>query len=221
MMKKSNFLKTLVVLMSVSSTSVYAGFLTKEEIDEAEKLGTSTIKYNSYSSNEKDPIDEKDAKDKKDAPWLTLEKFYFKNTKRKTTSPLEDTIFLVGNSISENGFGEIALYHGYTDPKKINLTTPGRFNDIIGERYLSTLCYEHRPKENDIFVHSFETDQEREPHVNEYHQACLEYFLNEFVSKRTDVTHVTTNSGRGIPETHYQYMSPFMKGEDGNLHWNK
>jgi hypothetical protein len=174
-MKKLNFLKLLLLLFGLSVSNAQAGFLTDEEIEEAKTLATSQTKFENYktlSSEEKDKLPKN---------WLTLETFSF-------SYKGNDQTFYVANSFDRTrGWGELALFPSAVNQQRINLSMPGEFNDIRGERYLSTLKHEYIPGTNPHIILEMLTSSYE---GKGYSQACVKYFLDEFVSNRSDITHV-------------------------------
>lgn len=223
--EKYNLLKFLVISLSLISSNVHADFLTPEEIEEAKALAKST-KQCDFS-----PVEETET-DLRRGQWLTLESFDFSGFTKTGT-------FYVANSINRNGLGEIALYSIWDDPTKINLSSAGAFNDLHGIPCLFTLEYYFKNHPNhpfhkrnagevdsaiiadgaeaEIFISSIKTPREYKGHG--YHFVCFQYFIDEFILKHSNVTHMTTIKNCGTPQVdHPRYA--FIQGENEFiLHW--
>jgi hypothetical protein len=116
--------------------------------------------------------------------WLTIENnnFLYKGNEQE---------FCIINGFSyDSMFGEVAVYPLNVKLNKVTYSS-GRFNDIHA-RYLSTLQYEYIPAADSrpayFIVENVEAGGGAEG--KGYTQAALNYFINEFVIKRTDVKYV-------------------------------
>lgn len=191
--KKLNIFKILFILIGLASSNLNAEFLTPEEIEEATTLAKSSIKFEEFTQSSSEE------KEKKPTHWLTIEEFRFEY---KGT---EKSFLMVNSANCASDWGEIAYYPFYsTDKNKINLTAPGKFSDLPrgSEEYRSTLTYEYVPGENPYFILE-KVDTNDNYLGNGYSQACVKYFLDEFVSKRTDVTHVFSDCRATAPKYYF------------------
>lgn len=190
-MKKFNFLTLLIVLFGLGSSHVQA-FLTHEDIEGAKKLAKSTDKL-----EEVIPLE-------RSKSWLTIEEFQFEYKGNKET-------FWVANTFSCSArWGHIVLCENSMDSadQKNNLkrVSLDKFSDFTGQPILSHLFYEFIEGEQPHFilekVNAGCDDQNRMLTGRGYSQACVKYFLDEFISKHTNVTHVFSDC-RNPASRHY------------------
>ena len=173
----------LVLLALLSSTFIgieshASGFLTEEKIEMAHTLASNGTYFEDYVIQQKQSQNNQD--------WLTLEEFSFdyKNTNH---------IFSLANGFYPNSnWGEIAVYPIDVDPTKIYYSFSA-FNDLgRAAPYLATLRYEYKPSENSdrsYFIVE-KVSAGYQSGGKGYSQVCLKYFVDEFVTKRTDVNYL-------------------------------
>ncbi|MBA3812963.1 MAG: GNAT family N-acetyltransferase [Alphaproteobacteria bacterium] len=158
------------ILMGLGASNVHA-FLKEEEITNAKILMNSKIE---------DCIDQPENK----KGWLTIEEFPFTYKENARNFWIANTfdffskwghIVICKNSIEGNN-KETNLYR----------TTPSDFSDFNGQRILSHLRYEYVSNPTPYFVLE-KVDTDPEFRGNGYSQAAVKYFLDEFISKKTNV----------------------------------
>ena len=179
-MSKVNFLKSAAVLVALVSSNLNASFLTSEEIKTANQLAKSSSKFEDFTQSSSEE------KAKNPPHWLTVEEYNFPYKEKEQS-------FCIANSAGPH-HGEIALYPGTCIKQFISLTYPGSFNDLpkYSEKYFSCLRYTYISGENSYFILE-KVDTGEKYGERGYSQACLKYFLDEFVSKRTQATIVVTD----------------------------
>lgn len=132
----------------------------------------------------------------KTSDWLKLEPFTFEHhSERKNTTSINS--FFVGNVFRPN-WGTIALYPHDVSPEKIRYSY-GSFSDLGKGTacFLSTLKYEYVPQ-NELYpaylivekVITSIDDNGAKLEGKGYSQACLKYFVDEFVTNHTKIKYV-------------------------------
>lgn len=199
---KRSFLITVVLGLLMTPIDSYAGFLSEEELEQARTLAKLETKFEEFTQ----VLSTSNQAIKKD--WLTLDKFQFKYKDEIKT-------FYIANSFSPSSrWGELAIYPETINTSKIRLTSPGSFSDLCNaEYYLSTLTYEYIPAKDSQVSHFIVERVEAGYGFDGkgYAQATLKYFLEEFVTKRTEICDVASDLRAKAPQ-HYFPQYGFIPG---------
>lgn len=177
-----------------------SGFLTEDQIEAAHTLAFNEEYFEDYI------VQQKQEQNKQD--WLTLEEFNFdyKGTNHQ--------FYLANGFYPNNNWGEIAVYPIDVDPTKIYYSFAEFINLGKSASYLATLSYEYIPSEKPDLSYFIAEKANAGFHVEgkSYSQeACLNYFVDEFVTKRTHVSYVFSNLRNPICQ-HYFPKYGFQLG---------
>lgn len=186
-MKKSLFFVLLSFLFILTSQAMEKNFLSEEQISAAKNLAKSSIGYEAFRK-------EKKAEGKASHDYLTIENYDF-NYKGENTS----FIAAIGFQVSSN-WGEIALYPGNVNLQKINYRTGG-FSDLgAAALYLANLSFEYVPSTegHDAYFILEKISAGCEAEGKGYSQACVRYYMNEFIEKHTEVKFVFSDARNPI-----------------------
>lgn len=171
---------SLNLFLSIISNCFASSAFTDEIIGNATALAKNSIHCEDYREQQNQK--EKEVR----CDFLTLEEFSFdyKGNNNK--------FWLANGFYHGNNWGEIAIYSENVDPKKIYYSH-GSFSDLgKAAPYLSTLKYEYVPS-TDMHPAYFileRVDAGYEFGGKGYSQACVNYFISEFITKRTKVNYV-------------------------------
>lgn len=167
---------TFFLTVSTSQFCYSCTVLQEKQIEEACSLNRNQEKFEDYLAEKNNS---------RDKDWLTLEENYSFKYKES------DLEFCVANGFCKaENWGEIALYPKNTELGKIGYSY-GSFNDFAAP-FLSYLKYEYVPAEGNQSAYfivekvATSTGKGRKG----YSQACLKYFLEQFVNSRTDIKYV-------------------------------
>lgn len=170
----------LTAFLTLTVDSWASSRLKEEQIVEAKKLGMSNLTYEAFRDQEMI----KDQKERRD--YLTLQEFNFayKDKQHK---------LLVGVG-SKTHWGEIAVYPGNVDPQTIEYES-GSFNDF-GAPYLSIIKFEYvkSSSEHPSYIILESLDAGCNQGRKGFSQACVSYFIDEFVTKHTTVGYVFSDA---------------------------
>lgn len=171
--KINNSICYLVVTLLFSP--LYAGFLTPVEIERAEELAKSPVRFEEFIQ----------PKDNVYPSWLTLEKFIYEARGVKKTVYMANTF----SSRFRNTFGELALFRETADLEKIDHGASAFVTYSKTEKWLSLIRYEYKTSPDDLtsyfIIENAITDESCRRQG--YSQACVRYFIENFVLTRTDV----------------------------------
>lgn len=206
-----NFLKEITMNIQIKTilsaflfsaiTNCYATtFLTEDQVRDAQCLASQTIRFEDFRTHQH-TLEQSTRK-----PWLTLVPFEFeyKGEKKKLCMAQGDHL---------RSYGEIAVYAGDVNPTKIDYSIIG-FSDLgKAAPFLSYLQYEFIPAQNAYPAH-FILEKVQAGYQGEgqgYSQAAVKYFIDEFVTKRTNVKYVFSDLRNPICQ-HYFPKYGFQKG---------
>ena len=164
----------MIALLFIQPT-LYASFLTPDEIERAEKLAKAPIRFEEFIK----------PKDNVYPSWLTLEKFTYEVKGAKKTVYMANTF----SSRFGNTFGEVALFKATADLEKIDHGLSNFVTYSKTENWLSVIRYEYKTSSDNLspyfIIEGVTTDESFRRQG--YSQACVKYFIENFVSTRTDV----------------------------------
>ena len=160
--------------------SMEINFLSEEEIINAKKLEEYSITFEAFREEQK----QKEKKDQLD--YFTIKNFKFPYKKQNL-----ELIVAVGSYRNSN-WGEVALYSGNANLKKIKYNS-GEFSDVgSAELFLANIKFEYVPSTQDHVAYFIlqKIDANYKCGGKGYSQACVSYFMNEFIIKHTNVEFV-------------------------------
>lgn len=195
---KINLFKFLFVLISLGLSQAQA-FLTQENIEEAKTLAISPVKLEEFSSSTGTK------------GWLTIEEYPFEYKGNSQTFWIANTF---DGFSARSHWGHIVLckdpIDSQDDSRNLYRSTPDDFSDFNGQPILSHLKYEYIFAEQPHFILEKVTTN---PNFggNGYSRVCVKYFLEEFVSKKTEITHVFSDCRYSQPK-HYFPDYGFQEG---------
>lgn len=182
-MKKILFFILLSFFFVSISQAMETNYLSEEQVLAAQKCATSFINYEAFRK-------EKMEEGKFSSSYFSLENYGF-NYKEKNI-----TITAAVGFQAYSNWGTIVIYPENVNLQKINYDT-GDFSDLgDAAKYLATLSFEYvRATEKHVAYFILE-------HINVdsdlgrkgYAQACVSYFMNEFILKHTEATFVFSDA---------------------------
>lgn len=194
-------IKTILGAFLLSSVAnCYATpLLTEDQINKARSLANQEISYEDFRNQQQ--VKEGAKKD-----WLTIVPFEFeyKGEKKKLCMAQGDDL---------HTFAEIAVYAEDVDPTKIDYLKGVFYASRRTATILSSLVYEFRPATNTYPAHFIlEKVETEDPYLGKgYSQAAVKYFIDEFVTKRTNVKYIFADLRYQVSQ-HYFPKYGFQKG---------
>jgi hypothetical protein len=183
-MKRSLAYIILGLFYSASLQSMEREFLSNEAITEATKLAKSSITCEEFRQEQM----QKDTKDQLD--YFTIEDFNFRYKEN-------DFTFQVAVGFDHGAtWGEIALYPGDVNLKQIKYVAGG-FSDLgAAALYLANIQFEYVPatQEHVSYYILEKISAGYNAEGKGYSQACVSYFMNEFITKHTNVEFVFSDA---------------------------
>jgi hypothetical protein len=173
-------LSIAIVAFATICSSHASSLLTDEQINSARALANDSVKYEDFKLQQLS----KPKPERRD--WLTYSEFGFeyKGEQRKYHA--------VHGSMPNSNWGEVAVYDGTINPIKVNYSLGGFSDFPPAHPYLAVIQYEFMPAKDAMPAHVIlEKIEAGYQAAGQGHpQACLQYFVDEFVTKRTKVNYV-------------------------------
>lgn len=186
-MKRSLTFIISALFFSSSLQSMERNFLSEEAITNAKTLAKSSITCEAFRQEQ----EQKETKDRFD--YFTIEDFNFTYKEQNLT-------FNVAVGFYHNSnWGEIALYPGDVNLNKIKYSI-GEFSDLgAAALYLANIKFEYEPATQDHAAY-FILEKISAGYKAEgkgYSQACVSYFMDEFITKHSNVEFVFSDARNG------------------------
>ena len=184
-MKKILFFILLIFFFVSISQAMETNYLSEEQVLAAKSCAMSSINYEDFPKEKKE-------EGKSFSDYFSLEEYGFNYKEKNITF-----IAAVGAYFTlHSNRGEIAIYPENVNLQKINYDT-GEFGDLgDAAKYLALLSFKYVPAtEKHVAYFTLEKiDVGSHARGKGYAQACVSYFMNEFILKHTKATFVFSDA---------------------------